>query len=661
VALRRARDEELIPSNTRVMAARAGRAVSGAMATRPAVSGKHKNLIERLNTRYDELHRDFEDAFWATKMGLKETPMGTGEALSRTKTAYEGFLADAGHLAEVKEALASSSEGSEEAKILRIMEKTFKCYQLPSAEAESLRQKITEEEFVLQNEIRGGMKLGYVDPKTGDFVKASSVLLRTTMSTAEDEATRKAAYAGARSIGPTVAEQFVKVVKMRNSFAKSMGYEDYYDYKVTQAEGFSKKTLFGDFLGPLEERTRPLMEEARKRLANEKGEAALNPWNTSQALAGDVTKKQDPYFPFEEAISAWARSFAAMGIRYRGATMQLDLLDRDGKYSNGFCHWPQCAYFDTDGNFKPSQTNFTSLATPSAVGSGNTALVTLMHEGGHAAHFANIVQGSPFFAQERAPTSVAYAENQSMFLDSVCSDAAWLAKYARNKDGSPIPWDLLEEGIRAKSPYSVLSLRAMLAVPFFEKALYETPEDELTAESVQALADKVEAEVQGGLSPRPLLSVPHLLSDEASCYYHGYVLAEMAVHQTREYFLSKYGYIVDNPNVGPELTENYWNPGNGEAFLNLVKGLTGKPLSSDAWVEELKEDLETRVSKEKKEYEASVKAGAAIPAEAEEVDLDMRMVLVHGDTVISSTEKDGWKGAQAKFKAFIAENFPAKK
>ena len=130
---------------------------------------------------------------------------------------------------------------------------------------------------------------------------------------------------------------------MRNKFAKSMGYVDYYDYKVSMAEGFSKATLFGDFLGPLEERSRPIMEDARARLAAEKGEAALKPWNTSQALAGDVTKKQDPYFPFEEAISAWARSFATLGIKYRGATMQLDLLDREGKYSNGFCHWPQCA------------------------------------------------------------------------------------------------------------------------------------------------------------------------------------------------------------------------------------------------------------------------------------------------------------------------------
>jgi oligoendopeptidase F len=92
--------------------------------------------------------------------------------------------------------------------------------------------------------------------------------------------------------------------------------------------------------------------------------------------------------------------------------MTLDLLDRRGKYSNGFCHWPQPAWRKADGSWQPSSTNFTSLADPSAVGSGKVALTTLMHEAGHAAHFANIDQGSPLFSQERAPTSVAYAENQ---------------------------------------------------------------------------------------------------------------------------------------------------------------------------------------------------------------------------------------------------------
>ena len=133
---------------------------------------------------------------------------------------------------------------------------------------------------------------------------------------------------------------------------------------------------------------------------------------------------------------------------------------------------------------------------------------------------------SPLFAQERAPTSVPYAELQSMFLDALVGDAAWRAKYAISRDGEPIPWDMIKEDLEASHPYKVFALRAMIAVPYFEKALYEMDEEDLSAESIKALADKIERDIQGGLSPRPLLSVPHLLSDEASCYYHGYVLAE---------------------------------------------------------------------------------------------------------------------------------------
>lgn len=56
---------------------------------------------------------------------------------------------------------------------------------------------------------------------------------------------------------------------------------------------------------------------------------------------GDTTKATDPYFPFEDAVDVWGRTFAALGITYQGSVMTLDLCDRQGKYSNGFCHWPQ--------------------------------------------------------------------------------------------------------------------------------------------------------------------------------------------------------------------------------------------------------------------------------------------------------------------------------
>jgi hypothetical protein len=57
--------------------------------------------------------------------------------------------------------------------------------------------------------------------------------------------------------------------------------------------------------------------------------------------------------------------------------------------------------------------------------------------------------------QERAPTSVAYAENQSMFLDSLANDAAWLGRYARSREGQVIPWEVVQQMIQDTHPYEV--------------------------------------------------------------------------------------------------------------------------------------------------------------------------------------------------------------
>lgn len=154
-------------------------------------------------------------------------------------------------------------------------------------------------------------------------------------------------------------------------------------------------------------------------------------------------------------------------------------------------------------------------------------------QAGHAAHFANVKQPSPLFSQERAPTSVAYAENQSMFLDSLVGDAAWRAKYAHDTNGKPIPFEVIEEEIRSTHPFAVFQLRAMLSVSYFEKALYELPAEMVTADEIQKLADKIEQEIQGGFSARPLLSVPHIMSDEASCYYQGYTVRFVLTRESR--------------------------------------------------------------------------------------------------------------------------------
>jgi oligoendopeptidase F len=637
-------------------------------------------FVNAFNEMYEMKHEAFEKQFWGTKMALSDTSDVTYsvENLTLTKKEMEDVLSDPSTRAQASsfraqllsaEQSESNPEGKDSTnqndddllKVLDIIVRTCDCYDMSSAPvAKAFREQCSQYESQLEM-ARNQMTLGYsLTTSSGDetFVAASSVALRNLLRTSPDEPIRKAAYEGLRSIGSFVLNHgFMDIIKLRNKTAKALGYLDYYDYKVSNAEGFGKMKLF-EMLDDLEQGTRAIMENGRKELATRHGEDSLLPWNTGYKMAGSIIVKMDPYFPFSKSVERYVRSYAALNIGYEGATMNLDLLDRKNKYSNGFCHWPKPAWKKPDGSWQPAITNFTSLADPTAVGSGLTALQTLMHEAGHAAHFANIKQPSPLFSQERAPTSVAYAENQSMFLDSLVGDAAWRAKYALDLNDAPIPFDIIEEEIRAVHPFSVFQLRAMLSVSYFEKSLYELPDDEVTASNIQELADKIEKDIQGGFSGRPLLSVPHLVSDEASCYYHGYTLAEMSVHQTRAYFKCKYGYIVDNPSVGPELTEAYWESGNSRPFLELVRELTGKELAGADWVTALNEDVEEKVVRERKEYDEALTKN---PNADEIVDLNMTVKFVDGDEVIADSSQviGGILAACKQFESFVAARVAA--
>jgi hypothetical protein len=87
-----------------------------------------------------------------------------------------------------------------------------------------------------------------------------------------------------------------------------------------------------------------------------------------------------------------------------------------------------------------------------------------------------------------------------------------------------------------------------------------------------------------------------------------------------------------------------------------VENLTGKPLSHDAWVKELGEDVEDVVKSEREAYEKAIAEGAA----GGDVDLDMRMLFVHGDEVIadSAENNQGFLKACGQFKNWIHEKWP---
>ncbi|CAM3133503.1 M3 family metallopeptidase [Vibrio neptunius] len=532
--------------------------------------------LKDLNQRYLDVHRTKEDLFWDTYMGISNEH----DRYTTAQTAWTHFLSNAEQIATIEQQLSTLNEiaDTEERNQTQIGLEgwlaTFRSHAIEGDKAQALKTELIEFETALF-EKKQNHALVYVNEQ-GDHVDASLPALRSTIMANDNEAVRQSAHQALLDLEQwLLGNGFIDLVKLRNQFARSLGYDNFFDYSVLKNEKMTTSELFA-ILDDFEQRTRQVNLTSLDKLASEKGQNALTGYNFNYSFSGDSMRELDPYVPFSKSLRRWVESFSRLNIDYSGAELTLDLLDRQGKYQNGFCHGPIPSFYD-DGRWVAAKVNFTSNAKPDQIGSGYDGINTLFHEGGHAAHFANVKMNSPCFSQEFAPTSMAYAETQSMFCDSLLNDADWLKQYALDVDGNPVPDEIIQSMINCSQPFKAYQERSILVVPYFEKALYQLSDEELTAEHITALARQCEKQILGlECSPRPLMAIPHLLSDEASCAYHGYLLANMAVYQTRAYFLDRFGYLTDNPEIGPLLAEHYWRAGNQLSHNDTIKSLTGE-------------------------------------------------------------------------------------
>ncbi|MEE4659297.1 MAG: M3 family metallopeptidase, partial [Halieaceae bacterium] len=514
-----------------------------------------QQYFAQLNQDYLAVAEPKEDLFWTTFMGVRDD---TGE-LPAAEKAYQQFVSDPARPAALRAQIEAAEQSGADPQLLHGLKGWLQFFEVNAIESEAARDM---EAGIIQDdadlfERRKQLSLQYTKAD-GDTVEASTLVLSTNLTSEDDEAVRKSSHEALLRLEEWVVNNgFIEMMKRRNAFARAQGYRNFFDYKVNKEERMTPEQLF-DILDEFERLTRDAQQRGWDMLRKKHGDKALEGHNLKYFARGSSAQKLDAYLPFSESLKRWVESFGRMGVDFRGATLTLDLLDRKGKYENGFMHAPRVAWNTPEG-WSPAVINFTSNATPDQVGSGDDGLNTLFHEGGHAAHFANVNQNAPCFSQEFPPTAMSYAETQSMFFDSLLRDADWLTQYAKNTAGESVPAELMQELIAAEQPLAAYYERGILVVPKFEWAIYSLPEDELTPERLLREARYWEKTILGlECAPRPLLAIPHLLDKGSACSYQGYLLANMAVYQTRAWFLREYGHITDNPAVGPLLAQHYW-------------------------------------------------------------------------------------------------------
>jgi hypothetical protein len=592
-----------------------------------------EQLLQKLNLENIKLHNSYEKLFWISYMG----DHSVDEKMKKALQARDGFRSDPKNLNSVEETLAKTT--SKQKVRLEAWRTFFRKFQTP-ASVLKIKSQIDALESKIQKKMTTA-KEGYKDPYTGKFVQASRLKMRQMIRTHDDEKIRKACFDGCEKLALLLVKEYVSLVRLKNEYAQTLGFKDFYHFKTMNEEGMEAGEIFKIF-NKIYEQTKYAFKDLRN--LERKMPGLSKPWNFGYLMAGDFTKEEDQYYQFDTALMRWGRSFAALGIDYKGGTLQLDLLDRPGKYSNGFCHYPEIVYFK-DGKRVPGASNFTCNVVVGQVGSGSTGMHTLFHEGGHAADRLNCETTETCLNTEYPPASTAWAETQSMFIDTMHSSLEWRMRYAQNSKGEFYPFDLFKRKMEKLNILSPLGMMGINMVLEFERRIYSHPT--LNQQKVLEIARQVAKKYMDySVDTLTLLNIPHIYSWESSCSYHGYGLAELSLAQWREYFYKKYGYIVDNKNVGKEMAR-VWSLGSSKTYAEFVRIATGKNLSPDAFIKGVTMSLSTKFKKAKERMKRMEK----VRKHRGKIQLNAKIRMVHGKQIIADNSISFEKMAEnyAKF------------
>ena len=130
----------------------------------------------------------------------------------------------------------------------------------------------------------------------------------------------------------------------------------------------------------------------------------------------------------------------------------------------------------------------------------------------------------------------------------------------------------------------------------------------------------------------------------------------MAVYQTRAYFEREYGYLTDNPAIGPALAKHYWAPGNSLSHNDTLVSLTGEPFNAKYLADSCNQTVD--------QAWAEAKAKIAIAAtrnypQHTQSDLDAKIRIVHGAEVLAdNTESD--EAMCLNFERWVGQHYPAR-
>ncbi len=383
------------------------------------------------------------------------------------------------------------------------------------------------------------------------------------------------AWKASKEQGEIIEKEIIEIIKVRNELAKSLGFENYFDFSLKLNEQ-DKEEIEKIFL-ELERETDKPFEEIKKEVDEFLSErykveiSELKPWHYQDLFFQESPNiyriNLDAYYQ-EDIIKKAVKFYDEVGLEVRDILEKSDLYEKPKKYQHACC-----IDMDKEGDVRVVQSTKNE----------EYWMNTTLHELGHGVYSKYQDFNLPFLI--RGEAHIFTTEAMALFFERANKKDSFISKYCNVSEEEA---KNISEILIKKLKLRELIFSRWSQVMFnFEKELYKNPEQDLNKLWWDTV--KKYQYINFSRDKPDWASKIHIIS--APVYYHNYILGELLASQIKNYLSKKvlkrdikdFEYTKE---VGEYLKEKIFMQGKKYFWNELIKRATEEKLTPKYFIEE---------------------------------------------------------------------------
>jgi oligoendopeptidase F len=360
-----------------------------------------------------------------------------------------------------------------------------------------------------------------------------------------DRDRRREAWLAMAPLADQIEADVRELMRQRQNLARERGHDGFVSWALDMM-GLDRKWVVG-FFDELRRRTeapyQTWLAEAAQHLPSRDG---CRPWDLAFSAEQGMSVPEAA-FPRDGALPA-ARAVAdGLGLREAAAGVRVSLADIPYAALCYAVHPPD---------------DVRILVSPR---DGRVHYDALFHEFGHALHWRCLRPSSPILRWEASP----FNEAMACLWERLAVEPEWLMR----RDNIPVQRVAgYRQGWARRTVYR---LRLRLAQAIFEYQAYDALDDDLSALFRDVFSEYlgVPFDQSAGWADNPFWT-------SHPVYLQNYVIGEAVASQTLAALRQQFGRLIDRPEVGTWLVENYYAPGAALPWAQKLVYATGASLQT---------------------------------------------------------------------------------